>query len=86
MNIDRFEGQWHQVKGQVKEKWGKLSDDDLDVIDGRVEQLAGAIQKAYGIAKDEAEEEARSYLWGLQVYAWTDQLQGKWLQAKGKAK
>ena len=86
MNIDRFEGQWHQVKGQVKEKWGKLTDDDLDIIDGQAEQLAGAIQEAYGIAKEEAEKDARAYLWDLQLDAWTNQLQGKWAQSKGRVR
>lgn len=86
MNIDRFEGQWHQVKGKVKAKWGKLTDDDLDVIDGRAEQLAGAIQEAYGIEKQEAERDARAYLWDLQLDAWTNQLQGRWAQTRGKVK
>jgi uncharacterized protein YjbJ (UPF0337 family) len=86
MNIDRFEGRWHQVKGKVKAKWGKLTDDDLDVIDGQAERLAGAIQEAYGIAKEQAETEARAYLWDLQLEAWTNQLQGRWAQTKGKVK
>ena len=55
MNWDRIEGSWKQARGLVKEKWGKLTDDDLDVIAGKRDQLAGKIQKAYGIAKDKAE-------------------------------
>ena len=52
MNNDRIEGNWKQVKGKVKEQWGKLTDDDLDVIAGRREQLLGRIQQRHGLAKD----------------------------------
>jgi uncharacterized protein YjbJ (UPF0337 family) len=61
MNRDRFEGNWKQVKGKVKEAWGKLTDDDLDVIDGKREQLLGKIQERYGIARDEAERQLRNF-------------------------
>ena len=57
MNWDRAEGNWKQFKGKVKEQWGKLTDDDLDVIAGKRDQLAGRIQKSYGISKDEAERQ-----------------------------
>ena len=57
MNWDQMEGKWKQYKGQAKEKWGKLTDDDLDVVDGRRQQLVGRIQERYGIAKDEAEKQ-----------------------------
>jgi uncharacterized protein YjbJ (UPF0337 family) len=57
MNWDRIEGDWKQIKGSVKEKWGQLTDDDLDVAAGKRDQLAGAIQKRYGIAKDAAEKQ-----------------------------
>ena len=53
MDWNRVEGSWKQVKGAVKEKWGKLTDDDLDVINGRREQLEGKIQERYGLAKDQ---------------------------------
>lgn len=53
MDWNRVEGSWKQVKGAVKEKWGKLTDDDLDVINGRREQLEGKIQERYGFAKDQ---------------------------------
>jgi uncharacterized protein YjbJ (UPF0337 family) len=56
MNQDIFEGNWMQVKGKVKEEWGKLTDDDLDVIAGKRDQLAGKIQERYGIAKDAVEK------------------------------
>ena len=55
MNWDRIEGNCKQFKDKVKQNWGKLADDELDSIAGRREQLAGKIQEAYGIARDEAE-------------------------------
>jgi uncharacterized protein YjbJ (UPF0337 family) len=57
MNWDRVAGNWKQAKGTVKEKWGKLTDDQLDVINGRREHLVGVLQESYGIAKDEAERQ-----------------------------
>ncbi|MCA6218454.1 CsbD family protein [Ideonella sp. B7] len=57
MNWERIQGQWKQVAGKVKEQWGKLTDDDLDVVGGRREQFVGKIQERYGIAKDEAEHQ-----------------------------
>ena len=59
MNWERIEGNWTQLKGKVVEKWGKLSDDDLDVVAGRREQLAGKVQERYGVAKEEAPPAAR---------------------------
>jgi uncharacterized protein YjbJ (UPF0337 family) len=57
MNWDRIEGNWKQAKGKIKEQWGRLTDDDLNIIDGKREQLAGKIQHAYGVSKDEAEKQ-----------------------------
>jgi uncharacterized protein YjbJ (UPF0337 family) len=57
MNWDRIEGNWKQFQGKAKEQWGKLTDDDLSVIGGKRDQLAGRIQERYGIAKDEAERQ-----------------------------
>ena len=54
MNSDQFEGKWKQMKGAVKEKWGKLTNDDLDVINGKQDQLVGKIQERYGLTKEEA--------------------------------
>jgi len=54
MDWNRVEGNWKQLKGKVKEQWGKLTDDDLDVIAGKRDQLEGKIQERYGIAKDKA--------------------------------
>ena len=55
------------IKGQAKEKWGKLTDDDLDVIDGRRQQLVGRIQERYGIAKDVAEQQADEFVKALKA-------------------
>lgn len=57
MNWDRIEGNWKQLKGHVRTQWGKLTDDDLDVVAGNRERLAGKIQETYGIGKDEAERQ-----------------------------
>ena len=57
MNWDTIQGNWKQVTGRAKEQWGKLTDDDLDVVAGRREQLAGKLQERYGIAKDDAEKQ-----------------------------
>ena len=57
MNWDRIEGNWKQFTGKAKVQWGKLTDDDLDVIAGKKEQLVGKIQESYGISKDEAEKQ-----------------------------
>ena len=54
MNWDRIEGNWKQFKGKAKEQWGKLTDDDLDVVEGKRDQLAGRLQERYGYAKDQA--------------------------------
>ena len=61
MNWDQIEGKWKQVKGIVKQKWGKLTDDDLDVIAGSRDQLVGKIQERYGIGKETAEQEVDSW-------------------------
>ena len=61
MNTDRIEGNWKQIKGKVQEQWGKLTDDDFDVIAGRREQLAGKIQERYGVARDEAERQVSEW-------------------------
>ncbi len=61
MNWDRIQGNWKQLKGSVKERWGRLTDDDLDVIEGKRDQLIGRIQEEYGITRDEAEEEVKEF-------------------------
>jgi len=57
MNTDRIKGQWKQLKGKVKTQWGKLTDDDLDVIAGQKDQLVGRIQERYGFEKEEAQRQ-----------------------------
>ena len=57
MNWDTVKGDWKQFSGKVKEKWGKLTDDDLTIIDGKREQLEGKLQERYGHTKDQAKKE-----------------------------
>jgi uncharacterized protein YjbJ (UPF0337 family) len=61
MNSDTLKGQWHQIKGEVKNQWGKLTDSDLDQIAGQSEKLIGVIQERYGYARDRAEQEVRNF-------------------------
>lgn len=61
MNWDIVEGNWKQFKGKIKTRWGKLTDDHLDVIAGKRAHLAGKIQEAYGVTQDEAERQIRSF-------------------------
>jgi uncharacterized protein YjbJ (UPF0337 family) len=61
MNWDVIEGNWKQFKGLLKEKWCKLTDDNLDMIAGRREQLSGRLQQAYGITKDQAEVQIKAF-------------------------
>ena len=61
MNKDEIGGNWKQFKGTVKEKWGKLTDDDMTVIEGKRDQLVGKIQERYGYAKDQAEKEVSDW-------------------------
>ena len=61
MNQDRIQGRWKQLKGKVKEQWGRLTDDDLDVIAGRRDQLLGRIQQRHGLAKAEAAKQVRDF-------------------------
>jgi uncharacterized protein YjbJ (UPF0337 family) len=57
MNREQIEGSWHQLKGKIKERWGKLTDDDIAIINGKYEQLLGKIQQKYGYSKEQAEKE-----------------------------
>jgi uncharacterized protein YjbJ (UPF0337 family) len=61
MNWDRIKGNWKQFKGQARQQWGKLTDDELDMVEGRREELVGRIQEKYGIARDEAERQVRDW-------------------------
>lgn len=57
MNQDTFEGRWKQIRGKAKEWWGELTDDELDRIGGKKDQLVGALQAKYGYTKEQAEQE-----------------------------
>jgi len=61
MNKDRMEGNWKQLKGKVREQWGKLTDDEVDQIAGKRDQLVGRIQESYGIGRDEAERQVTDW-------------------------
>ena len=61
MNKDEAGGNWKQFKGTVKEQWGKLTDDDMTIIEGKRDQLVGKIQERYGYQKDQAEKEVDSW-------------------------
>ncbi len=63
MNEDIIKGKWEQVKGEVQKQWGKLTNDDLDVIEGDSKKLVGKIQERYGISREEAEKEVNDYKW-----------------------
>lgn len=61
MNPDELKGKWEQIKGKLREKWSKLTDDDWQQVKGNKEKMVGKIQERYGIAKDKAEEELRDF-------------------------
>ena len=62
MNEDILKGKWKEIKGEVKQKWGKLTDDDLAQVEGKEEQLVGLLQKRYGYAKEKADEEYKTLI------------------------
>lgn len=64
MNWDQVAGRWKEMKGNVREKWGKLTDHDLDVIAGKRDQLVGRLQERYGWARDESERQADAFVSG----------------------
>lgn len=61
MNDDKIKGQWKQLAGKLKTKWGKLTDDDLKIAEGNSEYLAGKIQERYGVAHDEAHKQVKEF-------------------------
>ena len=61
MNEDKIKGQWKQLSGKIKQKWGKLTDDDMKVAEGSTEYLTGKLQERYGIAKDEADKQIKEF-------------------------
>jgi uncharacterized protein YjbJ (UPF0337 family) len=62
MNEDILKGKWKEIKGEVKVKWGKLTDDDLTAVEGEKEKLIGILQQKYGYAKDKAEQEYKDFI------------------------
>jgi len=65
MNWNEVEGKWKQMKGSIREKFGKLTDDDLTVIGGKKDKFIGKLQERYGISREQAEEQLNTYLQGL---------------------
>lgn len=61
MNKDQIEGKWTEMRGKIKEQWGKLTDDEIDKAEGKWEQLSGLVQQRYGRAKETAEKEVESF-------------------------
>jgi uncharacterized protein YjbJ (UPF0337 family) len=61
MNDDKIKGQWKQLAGKLKAKWGKLTDDDLQIAEGNSEYLVGKIQERYGVARDEAKRQVTEF-------------------------
>ena len=61
MNWDDIEGQWKVMKGKVKEQWGDLTDDEIDMIGGKKDQLIGRIQKRYGMAREDAARQVEEF-------------------------
>jgi uncharacterized protein YjbJ (UPF0337 family) len=68
MNWDQIEGGWVQFRGKVQEQWGKLTNDDLDVVKGRRDELVGRIQQRYGVAREEAERQVRDWSDHLEIH------------------
>ncbi len=61
MNKDIFEGNWEEIKGKMKQKWGKLTDDDYDQLKGSQQEIYGKLQKHYGYSKEEAEKAVKDF-------------------------
>ena len=61
MNTETMAGSWKQLKGKIKEKWGKLTDDDLKIVEGKQDQLAGIIEKRYGCAKEQVKKDVDAF-------------------------
>jgi len=62
MNADVLAGKWKQVQGEVKKQWGKLTDDDLVIVEGQKDKLVGLVQERYGYAREQAEREVDQFL------------------------
>jgi uncharacterized protein YjbJ (UPF0337 family) len=71
MNSDQFEGKWKQLKGNVKQRWGKLTDDDVTTLSGKKDELIGKLQERYGITREQAQREADEWAAAVNVDAET---------------
>ena len=61
MNLDILQGKWHVLRGRIRSRWGRLTNDDLDRLEGGLEQLAGLVQQRYGLQREQAEKEAEAF-------------------------
>jgi uncharacterized protein YjbJ (UPF0337 family) len=61
MNSPQLKGDWLKLKGKIKQKWGRFTDDDLQVIEGRMDELAGVLEKRYGLAREAAEKQMKDF-------------------------
>lgn len=77
MNWDQVQGKWKQYKGQLRTKWGKLTDNDLDVIEGNRQQLVGKVQEYYGLTKEAAEKQVDEFVHNLQLADQTTEEQAR---------
>jgi uncharacterized protein YjbJ (UPF0337 family) len=62
MNWNQIEAQWHQLRGQIKSQWAKVTDDDIEAASGKREQFVGKLQERYGLVKDEAERQIDKWI------------------------
>ena len=76
MNWDTMEGKWRQMKGSVKQQWGKLTDDDLDYISGSKDKLIGRLQERYGINQEEANRQAQNWYNSMEHPATSEEVSG----------
>ncbi len=83
-NWESIQGHWNDYKGRVKEKWGKLTEDDLEQIEGRRDRLIGALQQRYGATKDKAEEQVNSFI--ASAGSWLQEARDKVVDAAEKSK
>ena len=65
MNWDQLEGKWKQMEGAIRERWGKLTDDDLEVVAGRRDRFIGMVQERYGYVKEEAQKRVDEWVASL---------------------
>jgi uncharacterized protein YjbJ (UPF0337 family) len=77
MNWNQIKGKWKQLKGRFREKWGKLTDDDLDVIKGKRDQLVGKIQELYGLERGQAQREVEDFVRTLRAEDATEEESAK---------